>query len=49
MLLTVNIHRKSSVVKEMLDQRTSLFPQPRLFSHTGFALVENYLLVASTS
>ena len=49
LLLTVNIHRKSLVVKEMLDWDTSVFLQPRLFSYTGFTSVENDLLVASTS
>ena len=47
--LAVNIHCKSLVVKEMLDQHTSVFLQPCLFSCMGFALVENYLLVTSTS
>ena len=41
--LTVNIHRNSSVVKEMLDQHT--WP----FSCTDLASMENDLLIASIS
>ena len=47
LLITVNIHRKSWLVKQMFNKCTSLSYKPRPFSCTNFASVDMDLLIAS--